>query len=67
MIGAAVPEAAVDEYRDPRPKERDARATPSVERQRVVDSVAKPHAMERTPHGELRTGFPPPGWHASSP
>ena len=48
MLGAAVPEAAVDEHHHLGPGERDVCAAALVERQRQVDPVAQPAGVEQS-------------------
>lgn len=59
VLRAAEPEAAADEHRDRRPCECDIRTTPSVELERMVDSVSQIHLTKRPPDGNLQTGVPP--------
>ena len=62
MLRARVPEAAVDEHRDPRPTKQDVDATTTVPtRNRPVDDEPQAPPMKSTAQSEFRAGTGSPG------
>lgn len=56
MLGAAMPEATVDEDRQTGADEDDVRSASLVRPRREVDTVAKPIREQDPSHGQLRAG-----------
>jgi DNA (cytosine-5)-methyltransferase 1 len=58
MLRAGMPEAAIDENCNARPRENDVRSAPEPGNGRVVDPIAKPSTMQLASQGHLGSGVP---------
>jgi hypothetical protein len=57
VLGASVPEAAVDEDGDTRPTEDDVRSTAKLGDGAKIDSVSKAPSVQRTAKSQLRSSI----------